>query len=388
MVDEQSNIHLITNVTRDDVVLGRGAGPNEHAGNIAFREVVNEFKPLYTATINRKAKCQIAQNVLKVVKARRGRFLKRAPGRPDTDETYVLADDEVVLEKAKQALRHGTKGTAPSRLQAGPSRRPPSPSLGARRNLGQIVDLGNHENASSSEKVSPTRSLSAQFQHALCTPSTGIDFPATMGSSSTSVIPEASPIGIPYDSLDSASIQTILQVLIAAEEQRRQDSLSASILNLSQFLAGSSDTSIRASPLPHSHSFLTNISISMLSQDQIDSQAMESSMSPGEVAKLLSQYSLLSDLLASSETRRNVGPAAANTVLPDSSTSLEAASLLTYMLAGQNVAAVLDGLTNQAPPNNNAPAAPASLSYPSSAPSGAGMSSILGALLSLQKQDS
>jgi hypothetical protein len=56
------------------------------------------------------------------VKAKNGRFLKRPPGSKPDEDIFILADEEVVLEKAKQALRHGrctvnprgAAGTTPS----------------------------------------------------------------------------------------------------------------------------------------------------------------------------------------------------------------------------------------------------------------------------------
>jgi hypothetical protein len=108
--------HFIRDLNPADVVLGRGAGPNDHSGNIAFRELVQELKPSYTATVNRKMKRHIAGKIVQAVKARRGRFLKRAPGHDD--DVFVLAEEEVVLEKAKQALRHG-RCTVKSRNKAG-----------------------------------------------------------------------------------------------------------------------------------------------------------------------------------------------------------------------------------------------------------------------------
>lgn len=96
---------LITDVTAQDVYLGRGQGPNCHAGNIFFRQTIQKYKAAYTATVNRKAKSQIAKHVWKAVDRRGGRFLKPLPDNY-SDETFVLAEEEVVMEKIKQALRH------------------------------------------------------------------------------------------------------------------------------------------------------------------------------------------------------------------------------------------------------------------------------------------
>lgn len=273
VLDEQSsNIDtIITDLTRDDVVLGRGAGPNEHAGNIAFREVVNEFKPLYLSTANRKIKCQIARNVLKVVKARRGRFLKRAPGHhSDDDEVYVIAEDDVVLEKAKQALRHGTKGIITSRFQhAGSARSPWDAGTGGAGP--SAVDPFNQAKASYSKKLLPTPSLSEKFPNTKGTrPGTGNNsFPAAGAAvpvvpALRSDVPEASPTiyggtknpDLLKSSRDHAgSIEEVLKVLIASEEQRRQDTLRArAILDLlhSPLTGAGSDSTtstLQASPL-------------------------------------------------------------------------------------------------------------------------------------------
>lgn len=93
----------VSQIWANDVLLGRGAGPNEHKGNIAFRATVAEFKKSYMTTTNRKIKNSIAHRVIRAIKASNGRFLQRAKG---TEELYELADDAVVLEKTKQALRH------------------------------------------------------------------------------------------------------------------------------------------------------------------------------------------------------------------------------------------------------------------------------------------
>lgn len=130
---------FITDVAPQDVILGRGAGPNEHAGNIVFRQVVADFKPSYVATVNRKAKSQIAHKVVQSIKAKRGRFLRRARGQAikdndDGEEVYVLAEEDVVIEKAKQALRYG-KGDSgqswPSLALSSRSSSPPMSSITA-----------------------------------------------------------------------------------------------------------------------------------------------------------------------------------------------------------------------------------------------------------------
>jgi len=94
----------ITEISPRDVLLGMGAGANEHKGNIAFRAtVVVRFKSAYMATTNRKTKNQVACKVIKIAEDNNGRFLQK---RNSAEELYELADDAVVLEMTKQALRH------------------------------------------------------------------------------------------------------------------------------------------------------------------------------------------------------------------------------------------------------------------------------------------
>jgi hypothetical protein len=114
--DNKPTATLITDVTAQDVYLGRGQGPNCHAGNIFFRQTIQKYKAAYTATVNRKAKSRIAKQVWEAVDRRGGRFLKPLSDNYN-DETFVLAEEEVVMEKIKQGLRH-SRCTLKSRSRA------------------------------------------------------------------------------------------------------------------------------------------------------------------------------------------------------------------------------------------------------------------------------
>jgi hypothetical protein len=101
-------IHLHPN----DVLFGRGSGPNDHEGNIRFRLLVNERKGEYLATNHRQTKAKIARDVVNHVLALNGRFLKKVEaadakfrGIPKGVDAWLLADEEMIMEKAKQALR-------------------------------------------------------------------------------------------------------------------------------------------------------------------------------------------------------------------------------------------------------------------------------------------
>jgi hypothetical protein len=101
-------IHLYPN----DVLFGRGSGPNDHEGNIRFRVLVGARKEEYMATNHRQTKAKIARDIVNQVLALNGRFLKKVEtadakrrGVPKGVDAWTLADDETIMEKAKQALR-------------------------------------------------------------------------------------------------------------------------------------------------------------------------------------------------------------------------------------------------------------------------------------------
>ena len=85
---------------------------NDHEGNIRFRLLVNERKGEYLATNHRQTKAKIARDVVNHVLALNGRFLKKVEaadakfrGIPKGVDAWLLADEEMIMEKAKQALR-------------------------------------------------------------------------------------------------------------------------------------------------------------------------------------------------------------------------------------------------------------------------------------------
>jgi len=98
---------------KEDILCGRGSGPNERVGNIEFRNLVLSRKEEYVAIPARDHadKTRIAHEVIATIKERGARFLKYAPkkpaveGQPREPDRYILADDKTILEKTKQALR-------------------------------------------------------------------------------------------------------------------------------------------------------------------------------------------------------------------------------------------------------------------------------------------
>ncbi len=104
--------HYITQINPNDVLFGRGSGPNDHEGNIRFRDLVGERKAEYMATNHRQTKAKIAREIVGKVIQKNGRFLKKVEaveakelGIPKGVEAWIAVDEETIMEKAKQALR-------------------------------------------------------------------------------------------------------------------------------------------------------------------------------------------------------------------------------------------------------------------------------------------
>jgi hypothetical protein len=103
---------FVTELNDNDVLLGRGTGPNNNQGNVKFRVAVERLRLPYTSTSSRKMKNRIVRKTIHAVKAKNGRFLNKLRkghikklGLPDK-ATYEVASDGVAVEKAKQALRY------------------------------------------------------------------------------------------------------------------------------------------------------------------------------------------------------------------------------------------------------------------------------------------
>lgn len=107
----------IRSLRPSDVLCGRGSGPNDHPGNIAFRQIIMSRKVAYLSTTSRADKARIAQEIVDRVErgcgaSEPGRFLRKMQaaelkerGYDREDDVWVVVDRATALEKAKQALR-------------------------------------------------------------------------------------------------------------------------------------------------------------------------------------------------------------------------------------------------------------------------------------------
>ena len=106
---------VIETLSQNDVLCGRGSGPNDHPGNVAFRQLILSRKAEYLSTSARAEKAKIASEIVDHVQKEldpAGRFLKkmgpaelREKGFQEGQDVWVVVDQDTALEKAKQALR-------------------------------------------------------------------------------------------------------------------------------------------------------------------------------------------------------------------------------------------------------------------------------------------
>jgi len=108
-----------SDISSNDVMLGRGSRSIGNPGNVAFRQIVRQRKEEYCATTNRKTKATIARQVMNVVYSRKGRFVRKVSPESEEDAWIVVADEDSILTKVKQSLRDkdpGSVGLFPARL--------------------------------------------------------------------------------------------------------------------------------------------------------------------------------------------------------------------------------------------------------------------------------
>jgi hypothetical protein len=92
---------------QNDVLLGRGTGPNEHIGNVRFRSLVRDSMQTPDFHPTPHGKSELAKKIVNTVKARNGRFVKRVSTRKNCGDTlFVEVAERVSLDKTKQSFRH------------------------------------------------------------------------------------------------------------------------------------------------------------------------------------------------------------------------------------------------------------------------------------------
>jgi tRNA pseudouridine38-40 synthase len=121
--DANQSWNVTTELGANDVLLGRGTGPNDTEGNKRYRQLIAQRKLEYTNVTCRREKNQIAESIYDEISTnRQGRFVtklvdqRRKPSSPGATPTavtptvrYVVAEKSVVLEKIRQSLRQLNK---------------------------------------------------------------------------------------------------------------------------------------------------------------------------------------------------------------------------------------------------------------------------------------
>jgi hypothetical protein len=113
---------FVTCVTENDVLLGRGTPCAENEGNVRFRRLVKDRKLEYIAADKRMRKDAIARDVISVIAARGGKFLRKlestaeleelgVPPRYQKKEVWAIVDEDTQVQKVKQALRNKDDAT-------------------------------------------------------------------------------------------------------------------------------------------------------------------------------------------------------------------------------------------------------------------------------------
>jgi hypothetical protein len=103
----------VTELHPNDILLGRGAPIINYEGNVRFRALVSTRKAEYVSTGRHQVKDDIARQIIQEIERRNGKFLKKVEceaesqrlGIDEDTKAWTIVDDDVAIEKVKQALR-------------------------------------------------------------------------------------------------------------------------------------------------------------------------------------------------------------------------------------------------------------------------------------------
>jgi hypothetical protein len=126
--DTEPSCDSLAEVNTYDVLCGRGGGTNSQIGNRRFRQLVQEFQPIYLMA-KRKEKPLLARTIVLIIRKRGGRFLKK---NEETGELFEVGDLKAEA-KTSQALREGldvraTKSSSNPSSKKGDNKKLKSPS--------------------------------------------------------------------------------------------------------------------------------------------------------------------------------------------------------------------------------------------------------------------
>ena len=108
-MDQIGDSMVVTMVNGNDVLSGRGKGPNSHGGNVYFRKLIKEYRVSYLATQNRNLKSRICEKIIGTITNLQppGRFLKKII--VNCEAVWHNIPHAKSMKKTAQALREGIK---------------------------------------------------------------------------------------------------------------------------------------------------------------------------------------------------------------------------------------------------------------------------------------
>jgi hypothetical protein len=197
-----SDQRFYTVIGEDDVLLGRGTGPNEFSGNIRYRRLVSQAITSVHPRDLASKKLALARKVVDDVAENGGRFVRKLPksevaalyeslstGSAEKAElashvaqktaVYINVPREVAIEKTKQSFRHQTRVKKKPPEATAPTHNvpPDSPSMKKRRTSGwssvMAEDNATAETSSSGATFKSTAQQQQRIQASQLTLSVG-----------------------------------------------------------------------------------------------------------------------------------------------------------------------------------------------------------------------
>eukprot|EP00980_Cylindrotheca_fusiformis_P000067 scaffold19_cov114-Cylindrotheca_fusiformis.AAC.14 len=98
------NALVVTVVGRDDILLGRGRGFQDHIGNKRMRVIVDKYKEKYHS-VKRSKKRGLVEEVYREIIEEGARFLTKPAGSSAVGQGFVMVDEEVAIQKVNNTLR-------------------------------------------------------------------------------------------------------------------------------------------------------------------------------------------------------------------------------------------------------------------------------------------
>mmetsp|Transcript_14431 Transcript_14431/g.33180 ORF Transcript_14431/g.33180 Transcript_14431/m.33180 type:complete len:354 (+) Transcript_14431:352-1413(+) len=269
-VDDEAVI-LHSELNQYDVILGRGTGPAERAGNANYRDLVLRRKKEYLnlGAKNFQKKKRIAMEIISAIESMGGRFLKPVPNSDisygesgyvfgETFRKYYVAPSQGILEKTKQALRQTSKVDDMYFNNAEQPRRLPSACDDAmkenaeERPVGEIATLASVPSVGAVATPAPVPSAAINVPEAPLNPAPISSMPSSSGHQPGAQFGGIYPPNDPGQSQAEAYQQAVQAQLALAQQEwvDRRNSLHQSI-------------GAPVQPLPGSTSFHSNLGWSM-----------------------------------------------------------------------------------------------------------------------------